>query len=145
MCLSRCCLSLPFVFFVFTGRERCSILHSRSHKLLPAGQRDPQTCTLDLRDVKGNELAVGVFKLKDFPVKTKSSVYLEELESLAVQRAKKWAPLLDRSCSFLFLLPSLFFCLFVLVRKIGPELTSVPVFLCFVCGMPPQHGLMSGL
>ena len=31
----------------------------------------------------------------------------------------------------------------VLVRKIGPELTSVPVFLNFVCGTPPQHGLMS--
>ena len=30
-----------------------------------------------------------------------------------------------------------------LVRKIVPELTSVPIFLYFVCGMPPQHGLMS--
>ena len=28
----------------------------------------------------------------------------------------------------------------VCVRKISPELTSVPVFLYFVCGMPPQHG-----
>ena len=34
----------------------------------------------------------------------------------------------------------LFFCL----RKIIPELTPVPVFLHFVCGSPPQHGLMSG-
>ena len=30
------------------------------------------------------------------------------------------------------------------MRKTGPELTSVPMFLYFVCGMPPQHGLMSG-
>ena len=28
------------------------------------------------------------------------------------------------------------FCL----RNICPELTSVPVSLCFVCGSPPQHG-----
>ena len=26
-----------------------------------------------------------------------------------------------------------------------PELTYVPVVLCFVRGMPPQHGLMSGV
>ena len=32
-----------------------------------------------------------------------------------------------------------------LVRKIGLELTSVPIFQYFVCGMPPQHGLMSGV
>ena len=31
------------------------------------------------------------------------------------------------------------------VRKIGPELTSVPIFLYFVCGTPPQHGLISGV
>lgn len=31
------------------------------------------------------------------------------------------------------------FCL----RKIGPELTSLPVFLSFICGTLPQHGLMS--
>ena len=31
------------------------------------------------------------------------------------------------------------------MRKIGPELTSVPIFLYFVSGMPPQHGLMSGV
>ena len=29
------------------------------------------------------------------------------------------------------------------LRKIIPELTSKTVFLCFVCGMPPQHGLMN--
>ena len=34
-----------------------------------------------------------------------------------------------------------FFCL----RKISPELTSVPIFLCFVCGTPPQLGLMSSV
>ena len=33
------------------------------------------------------------------------------------------------------------FCL----RKIVPELTSVPISLYFVYGMPPQHGLMSGV
>ena len=33
--------------------------------------------------------------------------------------------------------------LFVLVRKIGAELTSVPIFFYFVCWMLPQHGLMS--
>ena len=33
------------------------------------------------------------------------------------------------------------FCL----RKIVPELTSVPVFLYFVYGTPPQHGLMSSV
>ena len=32
-----------------------------------------------------------------------------------------------------------------LVRKIGLELTSVPIFLYFVCGMPPQHGLNSSV
>ena len=31
------------------------------------------------------------------------------------------------------------------MRKIGPELTSVPIFLYFICGMLPQHGLMSGV
>ena len=29
------------------------------------------------------------------------------------------------------------------VKKIVPELTSMPIFLYFVCGMPPQHDLMS--
>ena len=38
---------------------------------------------------------------------------------------------------------SLFF--FLLVKKIGPELTSVLIFLYFVCGMPPRHGLMIGV
>ena len=33
------------------------------------------------------------------------------------------------------------FCL----RKIHTELTSVPVFFYFVCGSPPQHGLMSSV
>ena len=44
--------------------------------------------------------------------------------------------------------PLFFIILFVFlffVRKIRPELTSVPIFLYFVCGMPPQHGLMSGV
>lgn len=30
------------------------------------------------------------------------------------------------------------------VRRIVPELTSVPIFY-FVFGIPPQHGLMSGV
>ena len=33
------------------------------------------------------------------------------------------------------------FCL----RKIVVELTSTPIFLSFVCGMPPQYGLMSSV
>ena len=34
-----------------------------------------------------------------------------------------------------------FLCLFVcLLRTIHPELTSVPVFVYFVCGSLPQHG-----
>ena len=41
-------------------------------------------------------------------------------------------------CGSLFVL----FCFVLLVRKIGPELTPVPIFLYFVCGMTPQHGLM---
>ena len=32
---------------------------------------------------------------------------------------------------------------FFWVRKIVSELTSVPIFPYFLCGMPPQHGLMS--
>ena len=50
----------------------------------------------------------------------------------------------------------LHFCVCVCVRKIGqsssfclrkivPELTSVAVFLYFICGTLPQHGLMSGV
>ena len=35
--------------------------------------------------------------------------------------------------------------IFFLVRKIGPVLTSMPIFLYFVCGMLPQHGLMSSV
>ena len=36
-----------------------------------------------------------------------------------------------------------FIYLFFWVRKIGPELTSVPIFLYFVCGMLLQHGFMN--
>ena len=36
------------------------------------------------------------------------------------------------------------FFFFPLVRKTVAELTSVPIFLYFVCGMLSQHGLMSG-
>ena len=35
--------------------------------------------------------------------------------------------------------------LLFVVRKIGPELTSVAILLYFVRGMPPQHGLMSSV
>ena len=48
--------------------------------------------------------------------------------------------ILGRSWTIYFL-----FFIFYLVRKIGRELTSVPVFFYFVCGTPPQHGLMSGV
>ena len=34
---------------------------------------------------------------------------------------------------------------FFLLRKIVPELTSVPMFLYCVCGLPPQHDLLSGV
>ena len=33
--------------------------------------------------------------------------------------------------------------IYIFVRMIDPELTSVPTFLHFICRMPPQHGLMS--
>ena len=46
--------------------------------------------------------------------------------------------------SFL-LLDSVYLLFFLLLRKIVPELTSVSVFLYFVCGTPPQHGLMSNV
>ena len=39
----------------------------------------------------------------------------------------------------------LFIYLFILVRKIVTELTSVPIFFHFVCGTLPQHGLMSNV
>ena len=32
-----------------------------------------------------------------------------------------------------------------LLRETGPELTSVPIFLYFVHGLLPQHGLTSGV
>ena len=44
-------------------------------------------------------------------------------------------------CSKFFIVK--FFWVF-LMRKIGAELTYVPIFLIFVCGMPPLHGFMSG-
>ena len=34
---------------------------------------------------------------------------------------------------------------FLCVRKIGPELTSMPILLHFVYGVPPQHGLLSSV
>ena len=34
---------------------------------------------------------------------------------------------------------------FVLVRKIVAELASATILLYFMCGTPPQHGLMSGV
>ena len=37
-----------------------------------------------------------------------------------------------------------FCCGVFLVRKIVAELTSLPILRYFVCGMPPQHGLMTG-
>ena len=33
-----------------------------------------------------------------------------------------------------------FFIFYFLVKKISPELTSMPILLYFVCGVPPQHG-----
>ena len=42
-----------------------------------------------------------------------------------------------------YLLPSIAYDFFFLVRKIGPVLTSIAIFLYFVCGTPPQCGLTS--
>ena len=47
--------------------------------------------------------------------------------------------------SYLTLLFNFVFFFLFLVRRTGPEPTSVPVFLCFVCGMPPEHGLTSSV
>ena len=52
--------------------------------------------------------------------------------------------LLSLSLSFSLSL-SLYLSLSSLVRKIVIELTSVPVLLYSVCGMSPQHGLMSSV
>lgn len=41
---------------------------------------------------------------------------------------------------FLLLIRNLFVYLFILLRKISPELIPVPVFLHSICGMPPWHG-----
>ena len=46
---------------------------------------------------------------------------------------QRWPNFLSLSLSF--------FC----VRKSGPELTSGPIFLYFVCGTLPQHGLTSNV
>ena len=37
------------------------------------------------------------------------------------------------------------FCVCVCVRQIGPELTSVTIFLYYVCGILPQYGLVSSV
>ena len=47
------------------------------------------------------------------------------------------------SFCYQILFSSFFF--FFVVRNIVPELTSVPVFLYFVCGAPPQHSMMSSV
>ena len=54
------------------------------------------------------------------------------------------------SLSFLSLLSSSIFgqhfiIIIILVRKIVPKLTSVPIFLYFLCGTLAQHGLMSSV
>ena len=36
-------------------------------------------------------------------------------------------------------------CFFFFLRKIGPKVTSVPIFLYFICGMLPQRGLVIGV
>ena len=40
---------------------------------------------------------------------------------------------------------TLFFYVFLFLRKMGPKLTSVPIFLCFICEETPQHGLISSV
>ena len=70
-----------------------------------------------------------------------SSIYVEFSTSLLLfylsiylfgEEYWPWANICCQSSSF---------CL----RKIVTDLTSVLVFLYFVCGMPPQHGLMSSV
>ena len=51
---------------------------------------------------------------------------------------------MDKKVASFFFKCSFFFYFFILARKIGPELTSAPIFLHFARGTPPQHGLMSG-
>ena len=58
-----------------------------------------------------------------FPIETICIVVCVDEEDSA------WAYIHCQSSSFSFCL-----------RKISPELTSVPIFPYFVCGMPPQHG-----
>ena len=49
----------------------------------------------------------------------------------------------DHQCWICFLLLFFVFLGFFLARKIDPDHTSVPIFLYFVCGMLPQHDLLS--
>ena len=82
--------------------------------------------------VKG--LTISQVSLKRiFDVNFKAS-FLLGLFLFFYEEDSPWASIHCQSSSFFFL------CL----RKISPELTSVLVFLYFVCGMLPQHGLMSG-
>ena len=45
-----------------------------------------------------------------------------------------------RMCFFWVLFCFLVLCCFFCLRKLSAELTSMPVLLYFVCGMPPRHG-----
>ena len=63
------------------------------------------------------------------------------LEAVAASKVLMWERVwgYEEQNSYLsFSIPFFFF--FFLVRKIGHELMSVPIFLYFVCGMLPQHG-----
>ena len=71
---------------------------------------------------------------------TKSKLVLDQLYHLDEDTSKRWI----FKAEFYPLTSNLFYFIF-LVRKIGPELTSMPIFLYFVHGMLPQHGLMSGV
>ena len=54
-----------------------------------------------------------------------------------------WSLLIQIAIACFPFFPFLFLRFVFLVRKIVPELTSVTIFLYFVCGTPPQHSLMN--
>ena len=47
--------------------------------------------------------------------------------------------------NFVTLMNIYIYIIFLSLRKSHPELTSVAMFLYFVCGVPPQHGLMNSV
>ena len=48
--------------------------------------------------------------------------------------------ILTECLQYMFFFLSFFLFFFFLLRKISPDITSVPIFLHFICGLPPQQG-----